>query len=358
MTTTRKETADAVHAVADARGATVRDAYIKLLLGIVFLLIGGYVVKLAIEMVSIFGEGLGVDQASREIYAHAHVAVHIFGTASALAVGWFIRAKLRWQAVLAVTAILLCGGYGVVNMIGFTTTNRLSVSESRSAASAADLKKYENARVDLQAQIKWLEGSVVDASPREARRLYAEINAKRKELSAIEPPRPTAASVLADPQATWFSRMTNLSAESWQLALPVPVAFLLFIAEVLSFIFATYLIAVALERLRSQRSPSGDGGGGSNDHPSVKQWRRHQHQISKPEAFADLQGLTAHGRQVPTQEALCKRWNLPKQTVSYWLKGWEEQGLFSREWHGKTRATAGVRNGPSTAPFESRSRLD
>jgi hypothetical protein len=123
-------------------------------------------------------------------------------SASALAVGWFIRAKMRCT-VLAVTAILLCGGYGIVNMIGFTTTNRLSVSESRSA-SGADLKKYENTRVDLQAQ---MEGSVVDTSPREARRLYAEINAKRMELSAIEPPRPTAAAGLARPEGSFFGRM-------------------------------------------------------------------------------------------------------------------------------------------------------
>src|SRR5262249_3368059 len=43
----------------------------------------------------------------------------------------------------------------------------------------------------------------------------------------------TAATVLADPRATWFSRMTNTSTENWQLALPVPMAVLLFAAEAL-----------------------------------------------------------------------------------------------------------------------------
>jgi hypothetical protein len=318
------------------------SAWIKLALGVGFIAIGCFASYLAIEMVGIFGEGMGVDEASRKIYARAHIAVHLFGTASALAVGLFMNVKKWWLVALAFLAVVGCGGYGIVNMIGFTATNRLSVSETRSAATAADLKKYENARADLQAQIKWLEGLVVNAAPREQMRLLVEIDAKRKELSAIEPPRPTASDVLADPQATWFSRMTKLSAESWQLALPVPVGILLFVAEDFSFIFATYLIAGSLEMLRSQRSPSGHGGGDGNGSPSVKQSRRHRHQISKSEAFADLQKLTADGRQVPMQKTLCERWGRPKQTVSGWLKGWGEQGLFSREWHGKTRATGGI----------------
>jgi len=294
-----------------------------------------------------------------------------------------------------------------------------------------------------------------------------EIDAKRKELSAIEPPRPTTSNVLADPQATWFSQLTGWAAGSWQLALPVPLAFLLFAAEVLSFLFATCLIAGTLETLRNQRSLSGDGGVDGNGRqkrpepgaeiltlplraaqagqqsaqrnspvtdgnnlaerplkddpvtnstatvnspyssaangarsipdgpfpkfmdgpfpksdgpfpksdgpfpksdgpfpksdgpyhlarpfqipdgpfpttsiPSVKQSTRHQHQISKSEAYADLQWLTAHGKRVPTQQALSKRWGRPKQTVSGWLEHWESRGSISREWHGKTRATS------------------
>lgn len=253
------------------RSESAKDAWIRLILGLGFLAIGGYVVYLAIEMVGIFGEGMGIDAASRKIYSHAHVAVHVFGTASALAVGWFILAKKRWLATLAGVAILGCGGYGIINMIGFTTTNRLSVSEARTAANSSEWKMYENARLDLQRHIKWLEGQAVEAdSPREKRRMFAEMDAKRRELSAIQPPRPTAANVLADPQATWFSRLTGWAAENWQLALPVPVAFLLFTAEVLSFVFATYLIAGAVESLRSVASKKDDdassnegGGGGS-----------------------------------------------------------------------------------------------
>ena len=104
--------------------------------------------------------------------------MHVFGTASGLAIGLLIRARMRWQAALALFAVLACGGYQHDRL---TTTNRLSVSKSRSTSLTADVEKYKNARADLQAQIKWLEGLVVEASPREARRLYTEIT-KRKEL--------------------------------------------------------------------------------------------------------------------------------------------------------------------------------
>jgi hypothetical protein len=103
---------------------TSRNASIKLVLGVGFIAIGCFVVYLAIEMVGIFGEGLGVDEASRKIYSRAHVVVHVFGKASALAVGLFLIVEKRWLATLAILAILTCGGYGIVNMIGFTTTNR------------------------------------------------------------------------------------------------------------------------------------------------------------------------------------------------------------------------------------------
>jgi hypothetical protein len=179
---------------------------IKILLGTAFAVLGCWVVYLAIEMVGIFGEGMGVDETSRKIYARAHIAVHVFGTASSIAVGLLVLGRNRGLAALSMAAILLCGGYGIVNMIGFTTTNRLSVSESRPAATAADWKHYEAQRANLQGELDWLRKTEVNAdTPRESKLLLKRIDDKLKELNAIQPPRPSADKVLADPQATWFS---------------------------------------------------------------------------------------------------------------------------------------------------------
>jgi hypothetical protein len=56
-------------------------------LGLVFVLIGGCAAYLNIQMVGAFGEGMGVDETSRVIYWRANVAVQVFGTASAFAIG-------------------------------------------------------------------------------------------------------------------------------------------------------------------------------------------------------------------------------------------------------------------------------
>jgi hypothetical protein len=229
-------------------------AGIKLLLGVVFTAIGCWVVSLVIGMVGSFGEGMGVDAQSKQIYGQAHIAVHLFGTVSSVAVGLFLMQRHKILASLAIIAIVLCGGYGIVNMIGITTTNRLTVAEVKTASNDADWKAYEAKRAAIQGDIDWARKTEVTTDdPRERRRLLSRIDAKLKELAAVEPPKPSAATVLADPQATWFAHLTNSGADKWQLALPVPVAFLLFGAEVLCFVFAMHLIIVGRGQRLGQR---------------------------------------------------------------------------------------------------------
>ena len=246
----------------------ITGAWIKLGLALVFAAIGCWVVYLAVTMVGVFGAGMGVDERSRQIYSSAHIAVHLFGTASAVAITLFVVNRNKTLAVLALAAIITCGGYGIVNMIGFTTTNRLSVSEQKVQSTAADWTHYEAKKKAIQSEIEWARSTAVqEDSPREKRRLLARVDAKLKELAAIEPPRPTNATALADPQATWFSRLTNSSSENWQLALPVPVAVLLFAAEVLCFVFAVHLIVGAVAAFRQagiakRDPPKSDTGGG------------------------------------------------------------------------------------------------
>src|SRR6476660_3541055 len=111
-------------------------AGIMLVFGAVFAGLGCWVVSLALGMVGTFGESMGVDPESRQIFARIHIAVHLVGTASASVIGLFLMRKRHVLARLAVLAIICFGGYGIFNMIGFTTTNRLAVSEAKTAANA------------------------------------------------------------------------------------------------------------------------------------------------------------------------------------------------------------------------------
>lgn len=249
-----------------------KGAIIKIVLGLVFLGIGAWVVWLAVSMVGVFGEGMGVDARSKQIYSHAHIAVHIFGTASSIAVGLFFALKRWGLGLLCLLAIVGAGTYGVSNMIGFTSTNRLSVAASRDAANNADWVKYNKAREAIQGSIDWAHRTLTEEdSPREKTRIRAYVDKKTAELAAIEPPKPTADRVLADSQATWFSKLSGVDAATWQLALPVPVAILMAIAEVLSFIFAMALIVNGIEGWylarasvpREPREPKSGSGGGS-----------------------------------------------------------------------------------------------
>jgi hypothetical protein len=287
-----------------SKNEAARNAWIKLLLGAGFIGIGCFVVYLAIEMVGIFGESMGVDAASRWIYAKAHIAVHVFGTASSIAIGLFVLGRNRGLAALAMAAILFSGGYGIINMIGFTTTNRLSVSESRSAATAADWKHYEAQRANLQAELDWLRKTEVNAdTPRERKLLLSRIDAKLNELNAIQPPRPSADKVLADPQATWFSKLTGWTTENWQLALPVPVAFLLFAAEVLSFVFAVHLIATAIETLHSISSSNANSSGGT-DGGGDRKLETEVKQFPKPKAVPSVAAKIAIAADQLTDRAM------------------------------------------------------
>jgi hypothetical protein len=249
------------------RADVVRAVGIKLVMALVFAAIGVWVASLAIDMVDTFGEGMGADEHSRQVYRQSHIAVHIFGFASSIAIYLFVSFRKRLLTLMAIVAIVCCGGYGVINMIGFTTTNRLAVAESKAASNAAEWKVYDARRAAIQADIDWARKTeVTEENSRERRRLLSRIDAKLKELAAIDAPRPSVATVLADPQATWFSRVTGWAQERWQLTLPVAV--LLFGAQVFSFVFAVHLMLAAITgcvSIRSSRShsgpPAGEGGG-------------------------------------------------------------------------------------------------
>ena len=226
------------------KGELGKGVAIRLITAAVFGVIGYFAITYALEMVGIFGEGMGVDARSREIYATSHKIVHIFAGACALALGVFVvtgHKTLRW---LALAGVICAGGYGVFNMIGFTSTNRVAVAAAKDSDRAAIEREYQNARVDLQKQIGWLEKQVVYADhPREKRRMEQAVDAKRKELSALKAPRFDATKVLSDPLASTLGEITSTTDRKWQLLLPVLLAFLMFFAESFSWAVVGHMLA-------------------------------------------------------------------------------------------------------------------
>jgi hypothetical protein len=225
-------------------------------------------------MVSIFGEGMGVDARSQKLYARAHVVVHVFGTLSAILITVFRANGHKLHSNIAIVAMLTCGGYGIVNMIGFTSTSRVAVAEAKTAVNTAAERQYQAALAAKKAEIAWTRNTVVnEVNRKEKRRLEEALEKKEKELAEIRPPVPTATTVLADPQATLFERLIGWTAENWQLVLPIPVAFLIYAAEALSFIFAVHLAVGAMvdfRAARSSRQRGGEDGGSCGPSPAYR----------------------------------------------------------------------------------------
>ena len=153
-----------------SRGELWKGVAVNAIMIVVFGAIGYFAIMYALQMVGIFGEGMGVDDRSREIYAQSHKIVHLFAAACGLAIGWFLHRRNWVLFSIALTAIILCGGYGVLNMYGFTSTNRVTVAATKDATRDAAERAYQSARDDLIGQIKWLQQTAVNEDGRERKR--------------------------------------------------------------------------------------------------------------------------------------------------------------------------------------------
>lgn len=250
-------------------GELWKGVAISAIIAIVFGVIGGHLIYNALEMVGLFGEELGANERSRLIYAESHRWVHLFAAACGLALGWFLNRRNWWLFTFALLAIFSCGAYGIQNMYGFAVKNRVSVAVVKTEDKAAANRQYENARKDLQSQIAWLQGTVHEATGREKRRLEAQVDAKRKELSALKPPVVTADNAIADTSATGLSTLFGISSETWTFGLPLALAVLMFLGESFSFVVVGHMLAaiVALfagysvtKDRKLAGSPEGGGG--------------------------------------------------------------------------------------------------
>jgi hypothetical protein len=226
-----------------SKGELWKGVAISAVIALVFGVIGGHIIYNALEMVGAFGEDLGANARSRLIYAESHRWVHLFAAACGLAIGWFLRGRNWWLFTFSLLAILACGAYGVQNMYGFGVKNRVGVAIAKVDDKAAANLQYENARKDLQEQIRWLQRMSTQEDGRERRRLLAEVDAKRKELSALKPPTVTADNAMADTSATGLATLTSTSAEFHTFLWPLILAVLMFMGESLSFVIVGHMLS-------------------------------------------------------------------------------------------------------------------
>jgi roadblock/LC7 domain-containing protein len=287
---------------------------ISAIIGIAFGVIGYFAISYALQMVGIFGQGLGIDAESREIYAQSHKVVHVFAAACGLAVGWFWHRRNWVLFPIAVAAIFLCGGYGIINMYGFTGANRMTVAAVKDARKSAAEREYQAAREAIQGQIKWGNSTAANEEGREKRRLLAYVDAKTKELAALKAPVATADTVISDPQASTLADLTGVSTMRWMLVIPLIMAILLFFAESFSFVvvghmastivalFATYWATVRAadpaKKAASEPSKSGSGGSGSGE-----PWKpKVVHPEPEPAAARTKEAVSAEPASIPKAE--------------------------------------------------------
>ena len=251
-----------------SRGELWKGVAISAIIGISFGVIAYYIIGYALQMVGVFGEAMGIDARSREIYAETHKWVHIFSAACGLAVGWFHHQGNKALRRIALAAIIACGGYGILNMYGFASTNRVSVAAAKDATRAAAERAYENARADLKGQISWLQGTAEEAVGSEKRRMLAEVDAKRKELSALKPPAASADMVISDTQSWTLGKLTGTDPTLWMVGLPLVLAVLVFLGESFSCIVTGHMAAAIVGMLagysatKDRKLPSSSEGGG------------------------------------------------------------------------------------------------
>jgi hypothetical protein len=197
-----------------------------------FILNGSVLMGLALTMVWMFGEGLGASPLEKTVYGGVHIGLHVFGTLCAFSIAMFLVDKSKAFVTLAVFAMLLVGGYGIVNMIGFASKNRGGVAHAAVQNSKREMTAYKENRAYLEGRIKWLEGQSLDYdNPVKARKDYkAEKAEAQRKLDALQPPE-------AEGAADGSRFISNTKAEDVSDMLAIAVGVLLHISEVLSFIF-------------------------------------------------------------------------------------------------------------------------
>lgn len=225
-------------------GELWRNVTVCAIIAVAFGVVGYHLIDGALEMVGLFGASLGVDASSSALYAKGHRWVHLFAACCALAVGVFYYLR-KWVLFgLAAAAVLFCGAYGILNMQGFAGSNRVTVAAVKDARRAAAEREYQAARTDLQTQIKSLEGWVKEAeSTREKVFLAKQIDAKRRELSAIRAPVPDKDTVVSDTQAASLGALTMTDPKTWMMTLPLVFAVLVFAGESFSFVVVGHMVS-------------------------------------------------------------------------------------------------------------------
>lgn len=356
---------------------------IRLIAAIVFGAIGYFAIYYALQMVAIFGEGMGVDARSRAIYASSHMIVHVFAAACAMAIGIFYFARNWVLFTLALLAIIGCGSYGIINMYGFASTNRVSVAAAKEAKNTAAERQYQAARTDLMSQIDWLQKTAAQEEGRERRRLLLQVDSKRKELSALKPPAATAETVISDPGASTFGELTGTDQRRWLLAFPMILAILMFFAESFSFVVVGHMLSGVVALFVSHRmstvsptvsgNPGSSGGGGMKRSQAtdgkvksqgetvaakgqIVPWRKAEAPVASSPIHSHPPSLTEYLKQhagitYTSQAALAKATGFSPATVHRELKRLEGRGKVKRSKHkrGANAVTYGGKGGLQAA---------
>lgn len=335
-----------------------------------------------------FGQSLGRTGADGLIYGMASVAADCFKALSPFFFFAAVRNRSWSQALAAAVVGLVTMAYSMTSAVGHAALNRLDTTSQRTveATSYKDLRA-ELARLaeqrawipqhrpaatvqadldGMKTQRTWTAtAGCTDATQKASRefcqsfhKLGAEL-ASAQEASRIEAKladvtakitNATSGTVMAeaDPQASVLSKLTGLKIDNTQIALMLFVVLLIEVGSGFGFYVSfSYLPDRPTRKRIPEQAPSTDEqaatepAAGHNATVVPFPLRQTVSEASqevkatvssdvlpytKERAEADLRGLTATLRLVPSQDVLAVRWGVGKGTVSKWIDSWEWVG--------------------------------
>ena len=219
-------------------------------------LVGAYLAYQAVSMVWVFGEQLGASPEQKRMLADAHAAIHICGILFAFAVTMFLMDRYFWWSMLAIALMLTGGAYGITNITGCGSMNRIVVSEM---ARADDQRAWETHLIrekTLRERIERAEEVIIhvnDYAPaerNEARKLKKEYEKQLAELKA-----PSIANI-KDGAAIAISRLSKIESDTTQAGLVTIFGALMYVFEVFAWIIGTKIGATAWAPLPAAASAS------------------------------------------------------------------------------------------------------
>ena len=274
-----------------------------------------------------FGWDSGTSVENKALNAIGHGAVDIVGalliTGSAVCIAW----RYFTAGVIVFVFACVCIGISGLGVFGFLSSNRIAVSKTAAKAEKVDSD-----------QLEWLRNQTVVKGGSAAQRdtFLGEIKGQLRELKSGHVTAPDAQTEELAAAVGWTKEemnrvLTGISAGSILFAQFACLWLYGFLRHRIEPDIETHNSSVASSSGTSGADPLGNNG----------RTRFKSVPFDEGRALRDLQDRLARGEH-PIAKDLAQSWQRPKNTVSTWINGWEENGLLVRKQSGNRKLIRAV----------------